>query len=187
MLFLLVQLAAATGPSFDCARARTPIERTICAHAELGALDREEARLYRIARVVPGRQREALLRRQREFLAARNNCPGSAAPLDECIRDAYLSDIGDLRRMATLEDDNEGLSRGPIRFHCNGYHDAFVTTFRTGAGQAYIAVPDLNEGQPLAADPSNPRRFVGRYATDMIYDAGARRLALGPTICTPAG
>ena len=187
MLFLLLQLTAATGPSFDCARARTRIEQTICAHAELGALDREEARLYAIARVIPGARHDALVKRQRDFLAGRDTCPESAAPLDECLRDAYLADIGDLRRIAALEDDNEGLSSGPIRFHCNGYHDVYVTTFRTSPGQAYIAVPDVNEGQPLAADPSNPQRFVGRYATDMIYDAGARRVELSPTICTPAG
>lgn len=186
MIFIALLQLAAAGPSFDCARARTDVERAICADAELAALDREEARIYGIARVVPQADRTALLKRQRDFLEGRNACPQSAAPLDECIRDAYLGDIGDLRRMAELGDDNEGISSGPNRFRCDGgYPDLYVTLFRTSPAQAYLSVPALNEGQPLLADPADPRHYVGRYATDMIYEAEGPRVRTGARICRP--
>jgi uncharacterized protein YecT (DUF1311 family) len=185
MIFIaLLQLAA--GPSFDCARARTVIERTICATPELAALDREEARIYGIARLVPQADRAALLERQRDFLEARNACPQSAAPLDECIRDSYLGDIGELRRVSELQDDNEGISSGPNRFRCDGgYPDVYVTLFRTSPAQAYLSVPALDEGQPLLADPGDPRHYAGRYASDMIYEAEGPRVRIGARICTP--
>ena len=183
MIFIALLQLAATGPSFDCARAHTDIERTICANAELGALDREEARIFGIARVVPQADRAVLLKRQRDFLRDRNSCPDAAA---ECIRDAYLGEIGDLRRMAALEDDDEGMSSGPNRFHCDGgYPDVYVTLFRTSPAQAWLSVPSANEGQPLAADPADGDRLVGRYATDMIYEVGAGRVRTGARICTP--
>jgi hypothetical protein len=186
MILALVQLAA--GPSFDCARAGTPIERAICASGELAALDREEARLYRVALVTAPARRQQLVSRQRDFLRDRNGCPESAAPLGECIRDAYLWDIGDLRRLAELEDDNEGLSSGPVRYVCDGgFPDAFVTRFKTRPAQAHVTVAKLNEGQPLVADAAEPERLVGRYATDYILEAGGSRLRIGARICTPAG
>jgi uncharacterized protein len=187
MLFALLQLAAATAPSFDCARARNDIEHAICASDELAALDREEGRLYRIALRVPEAQRPALVARQRAFLRDRDSCPESAAPLAECIRDAYLWDIGDLRRMAALQDDNEGLSSGPVRYACDGgFPDAYVTRFATSPAQAHVTVVALNEGQPLVADPAEPGRLAGRYATDYVLEAGGARLRIGARICAPA-
>ena len=187
MILPLLQLdAAVTGPSFDCGRARSEVERAICASSELSALDREEARLSRMALNAPPAQRKQLLARQRQFLKDRNGCVQSAAPLEECVRDAYLGDIADLRRLARLEGDAGGLSSGPIRFRCDGgYPDIFVTLFRLTPAQGYITVPTLNEGQPLVASPETGNRLVGRYSTGMLFDADARRVRLNARICDP--
>lgn len=53
----------ATGPSFDCARASTRVERAICADAELGRLDRQLSTAYRNART-RSTNRTALQRQQ---------------------------------------------------------------------------------------------------------------------------
>lgn len=188
MLFALLQLAAAAQPSFDCDRAQTPVEQAICANAELAALDQEETRLYRVALAVAPARRRQLMARQREFLRDRDGCLDSGLTLEDCLRDAYLWDIGELRRAAELEDDNEGLSSGPVRFLCDGgYPDAFVTTFRTTPVQAHVTVERINEGQPLVADPADPMRLVGRYDTDYILEDGGARLRISARICTPAG
>ena len=189
ILAILAAAAATTAPSFDCARASGEVEQAICASPALAELDREEARLYRLARAVPQARREALRGRQREFLAARDSCPESAAPLAECLRDAYLGDIAELRRVSGLADDNEGLSFGPQRFVCDGgYPDVYVTVFLTEPEQGWLAVPSQNEGQPLvAADPARPDLLVGRYATDMTYDNDKAVVTVGRRICTPAG
>lgn len=53
----------ATGPSFDCAKANTRVERAICADAELGRLDRQLSMAYRDARTRSS-NRTALQRQQ---------------------------------------------------------------------------------------------------------------------------
>ena len=54
---------AGTGPSFDCAKASTQVERSICADPELGRLDRQLSVAYRNARV-RSTDRAALQRQQ---------------------------------------------------------------------------------------------------------------------------
>ena len=185
ILLLLLQ-AAATGPSFDCGRARTDIERTICASSELAALDREEARLYRIVLAGPPPQRRDAVERQRQFLKDRDDCRESAAPLDECLRDTYLWDIGELRRVFGLLGDEAGLSSGPVRYRCDGgYPDIFVTRFRTTPEQAQATVVTLNEGQPLLADASHEGRLIGRYATHYVLERDGSQLRSGARICSP--
>jgi tetratricopeptide (TPR) repeat protein len=74
------QLALAGKPSFNCATARRPVEKAICANAELADLDREivaaSARLVREAKSLHDAQ--ALQRDQDEFIAGRNASFGKA-------------------------------------------------------------------------------------------------------------
>lgn len=63
-------------PSFDCAKARAPIEVAICSDSSLAASDAEMAKLYRLARNALGEAagaeaRKALKDTQRQWLRAR--------------------------------------------------------------------------------------------------------------------
>ncbi|HEY6816425.1 MAG TPA: lysozyme inhibitor LprI family protein [Croceibacterium sp.] len=186
-LALLQLAAAAAAPSFDCAKAHSAVEHAICADAALAELDREEARIYRLARAAPEANRDALRDRQRRFLAERDSCPESIVPLAECLRTAYLGDIAELRRLAGLADDRDGLSLGPARYVCDGgYHDVYVTVFATAPEQGWLAIPAADEGQPLVADPAAPQVLVGRYATDMRYAVDKAEVRVGARICTLA-
>ncbi|SEG33463.1 Putative peptidoglycan binding domain-containing protein [Jhaorihella thermophila] len=65
----------ASGPSFDCARATTPVENAICANPDLAALDQEIARLYGEARATATGVEAATLRAgQRSWLRQRDAC-----------------------------------------------------------------------------------------------------------------
>ncbi|WP_429024572.1 tetratricopeptide repeat protein [Bradyrhizobium sp. I1.14.4] len=67
-------MAVAGKPSFDCRKARRPVEKAICANPELADLDREiVASTFRTVREAqnPGRARE-LQREQDQFIARRN-------------------------------------------------------------------------------------------------------------------
>jgi tetratricopeptide (TPR) repeat protein len=74
------QMALAGKPSFNCAAARRPVEKAICANAELADLDREivaaNARLVRAA--TNPHDAQALQRDQDEFIAGRNASFGKA-------------------------------------------------------------------------------------------------------------
>jgi uncharacterized protein len=70
-------MAVAGKPSFNCATARRPVEKAICANPELANLDREiyaiNARVIRAAqspaeaRVLQGAQDEFIARRNAQF------------------------------------------------------------------------------------------------------------------------
>ena len=74
------QLALAGKPSFNCATARRPVEKAICANAELADLDREivavNARLVREAK--SPHEAQVLQREQDEFITGRNASFGKA-------------------------------------------------------------------------------------------------------------
>lgn len=88
----------ASGPSFDCARARAgSIDRVICGDAELSLLDRAMALDYARARLeTPPIRAPRLLQEQRAFLANRDRCLRRRADRQPCIAFAYESRIARL-------------------------------------------------------------------------------------------
>jgi uncharacterized protein len=80
--------AQAAGPSFDCARASTPDERTICTHKRLAALDRAASTAFSQA---SQKFRQEARKIAVESLAARRAC--GANPL--CILDQQVQAIGE--------------------------------------------------------------------------------------------
>ena len=76
---------AADGPSFDCARATSAINRMICASPDLSVLDRTLADHYRALLAQPGIDVAALQRDEARWLReVRNTCPDAA-----CLTQAY--------------------------------------------------------------------------------------------------
>jgi uncharacterized protein YecT (DUF1311 family) len=69
-------IAVAGKPSFNCATARRPVEKAICANPELANLDREinavNSKVVRDATADSPRAGRALQREQDEFIARRN-------------------------------------------------------------------------------------------------------------------
>src|SRR5262245_10465882 len=94
---LLLTLAAALAsaqtqtPSFDCAKATTRVEKTICANAELARLDELLGRFYFGALDVLS-QSPCMKDDQRQWLASvRNRCDDAT-----CLRKAYLERLSAL-------------------------------------------------------------------------------------------
>jgi uncharacterized protein YecT (DUF1311 family) len=61
-------------PSFDCARAKSFVEKTICSDATLAALDKRLALAYAEVRREFPRSRGALIKAQRDWLKSREAC-----------------------------------------------------------------------------------------------------------------
>lgn len=93
----------ATRPSFDCAKARTRGEDTVCANAGLAALDRNMAAQYAgaFAAASPD-QRDLLRTTAHRFYAYRDRCPDA-----RCVGDAYVG------RMREIRDIMEGRWQSP--------------------------------------------------------------------------
>jgi uncharacterized protein len=93
---LILPTAAAAAPSFDCTKARTPVEQAVCADAGLAALDSAMAALYRTRlAAVAEAERAALGEAQRRWRQARDACaPGPDLPA--CVAEAYRARIAEL-------------------------------------------------------------------------------------------
>ena len=80
-------LAHAAGPSFDCARVTSHVNRLICGSPELSALDRQLAEHYRVLLARSGPDAPALQREEVQWLhEVRDPCPDVA-----CIAQAYAA------------------------------------------------------------------------------------------------
>ena len=86
--------------SFDCAKARTPVEKAICGSYYAAELDRAMDELYRAAIARAPGQRAASEAAQRQWLAARDARCGRAKPDTECLTRFYKDRIVALVRIA---------------------------------------------------------------------------------------
>ena len=95
-LALTLAPTSASAASFDCTRARTGVERTICGNRPLEDRDVKMATLYSVNRQLAGGMGAlgAIADRQRDWLAERNRCGANSA----CLRTAYDRRIGELER-----------------------------------------------------------------------------------------
>jgi len=115
-----IGVAAAATPSFDCAKAKTSIEKVVCGDEPLAALDVELARLYRLAST--GKRADALRSSQAKWRDERNAC-ATAADVAACAVRSYVERIYRVRKdfPRARTDDAKGASHGPFSIRCDGF------------------------------------------------------------------
>ncbi|GHA50821.1 hypothetical protein GCM10008927_15080 [Amylibacter ulvae] len=80
-------------PSFDCNKAGTATEFTLCGDAYLASLDRRASALYFALRDrLGGQARKNLLASQREFLKVRNDC-GASVPCLTAVQERRIVEL----------------------------------------------------------------------------------------------
>lgn len=85
VLAWLMLTTSAQGASFDCKKARTKVEKLICASAELSKLDEELDAAYKTALKNEGEEQDKIIREsQKNWIKYRDNCKDAY-----CIRRAY--------------------------------------------------------------------------------------------------
>lgn len=107
ILAVMAGLAAApasaqTGPSFDCARASTAVERAICRDAGLSSADGQMAATYKqLIDRLDGAARAELQKDQARWLAGRNQaCSDGAVEIAICLKNRIENRLANLRVMA---------------------------------------------------------------------------------------
>ncbi len=125
---------AATGPSFNCAKASGQAQQLVCKDAELAQLDREIARLYALASTGPEARRHPELKAmQRGWIKGRDDC-WKSDDARRCVRDAYALRIAELRALpdARRQDAKLGdkaLAIGPMPLRCPTVEGEVAVTF----------------------------------------------------------
>lgn len=169
--------APASGPSFDCARARAADEKIICATPDLSDLDRRMGEAYAaaLAGATPA-ERERLRAEHEPWLRLRLGCAGSgsAAPDERsaaatCMRPLYARRIAEL--VGHAPPPPEGVRSRSIRWSDEKRH-----------AEVDIAYPALAPGTPGAAAFDD---FFERQARR--WEARARALAAEPRARELAG
>ena len=103
-------LVHAATPSFLCSKARTWVEKTICASERLSDLDLELATVYaRLLRVSTGNAEKTLAADQHRWWATRDECRRQAQP-GECLETRYVQRIALLK----ARPDYTELRPGPV-------------------------------------------------------------------------
>jgi len=115
----------ASGPSFDCDKASGSAEEEICSNPRLARLDRELARLYKLAvngANMSSERLSELKAMQRGWIKGRDECWKSDAALNACIAASYAMRIDDIRTRYydSRQDDAAGISSGPNVYECDG-------------------------------------------------------------------
>jgi len=140
-LLLASAQAFAASPSFSCAKPDGAAEEAICKDDTLAALDRENARVYSLARGMPGLnvwKRNQLVAMQRGWIKGRDDC-WKSEDAKSCIRDAYMMRIAELRGGYAAARAKGGVSIGPVPVRCPGTAAMNATFVNVDPQLAYLA------------------------------------------------
>lgn len=131
-------LAQSTAPSFDCVKASSPVEKLICGDKSFAALDRETTRLYALARDNAGTARDDLVKFQRTWIIARDECAASTDK-ERCLAESYVGRINALRQQfAAARQPKGGISLGPFSAQCDRGDPLTVTFVNSNPAYVYI-------------------------------------------------
>ena len=139
--------------SFDCGRANGQAQELVCGDANLAAMDREVARLAKLA---------AEPAAQADWVQQRDGC-WKADELRHCVMAAAMLKIHRLRQGSEMARGGDGLSVGPVRYSCRGIEGPVLATFvNSDPGAATIEWG----GQAIAIDQATTAsgaRYDGRW------------------------
>lgn len=154
-LALLAVAGLGQAAGFDCRRARTQVEKTICADAELSRLDSEMNELYRQIRAETrgidgetGWQVDPVAAENARWLEGRNQCRDAA-----CLRSAYRQRIAQLRRdwaQALPQAGAAAKGRNGYRYDRHGDFKAFIADFRKAVAAGDRAAVAKMTARPFA-------------------------------------
>jgi uncharacterized protein len=132
---------AATGPSFDCARATGKAEQLVCREPALAALDVLLDGVYQaaLAKVAPGPAKDTLVAEQAGFRQARDGCARSLLAFGACVEDNYARRISALQTAFALVPE-----QGRASFTCEGDGPQRIgaTFFASHLGTAVLTAGD---------------------------------------------
>ena len=135
---------AAERPSFDCAKAATATERTICANDRLARLDRSLATAYRRLGAELAVTGEVFANEQTAFLKQRDACGADVA----CL----VRNMEERRAALALERQSKA-----------GPEEAFVGRYRSSYGRIILR-RTLNRDYEMTGQTSDPK---GRWTCDI--------------------
>jgi uncharacterized protein len=157
----------ASAASFDCSKAATATEKTICANQRISDLDEYLGRYYLTARAELGRGATCLAPNQREWLrGVRNACKDVA-----CLERVYLNRLAEL----------DPLQLGATALKNENLPDVKALVWVIGPELDKVAAPPLKTHEPLIVRGKILNDADGGNGF-MIQDAKGTRFILLPAM-----
>jgi uncharacterized protein YecT (DUF1311 family) len=125
---------ATANPSFDCAKATSAAEKTVCEVPDLQWSDRQLARFYQMALKDSGYGRMGVMQSQRAFLVRRDACGTNIECLDNAYKAQFKALAGSVKvgePFGAFKPEGMGGSMWIVRF---GYDAAFKILTVGGGG-----------------------------------------------------
>lgn len=142
--FVVALASHATAQSFDCSKAKPPIETAICASSDLRARDNALAGVY--ARALYGARDDSaaldlLKQAQRQWIAARNrDCAHASDKIESCLSAAYAARMVELGNAGVAQPANAQAQPAP----------------QSAQPAAQVAQPAAQVAQPAGVAPAQP-------------------------------
>ena len=176
--------ALAASTDFDCGRAEGEVPRLVCQDPRLAELDRELARLFRLAGADQhgtGSDPAALAAGERGWIEGRDACR-KTDDVRACVVASYAERIAELRRSyaGARSQDDRGISLGPFVVRCDGLDAPLGATFVNGGEEPALAyLVGLEPALIVSQAPSGSgARYTGRYGagTATFWNKGREAL-----------
>lgn len=153
--------APSSGPSFDCAKATTPVERAVCDDPALATLDRTlDAAYVQAMREWPDEEKTAQRTAQRAWIASRNACV-RAGDANDCIATSYR------RRLVEVQIQSGQLTAPtPVGYVCAGHEETPFTAAFYEQTDPQSAVLTFGERQAIAMSATTASG--ARYSSDDV-------------------
>jgi uncharacterized protein/Tfp pilus assembly protein PilZ len=100
LIMMLLSVISVFGTSFDCAKAKTNVEKMICSDAELSALDENLSKAFKEA-LKSTDDKEQLKKEQFAWMKERDKCKSN-----ECLQEHYNNQIQTLSQSLIIKIDN---------------------------------------------------------------------------------
>ncbi|WIM05057.1 MAG: hypothetical protein OHM77_10165 [Candidatus Nitricoxidivorans perseverans] len=170
---MFVYVGAVNSASYDCAKAETFVEKTICENAKLNRYDESMAHNYKImskAKDMIASDKKDLKASQMAWMKDRNKCTDSV-----CILNSYKSWLGDVC------DAFPAVARA-TRAQCISVADVEAefsqpATPVTQQPAKQADQPIANQQQPAAPQKSNERSITGAEKIDAAVLKNARKIS----------
>lgn len=167
--------AATAQPSFDCAKASTPVETLVCGDPALAALDRSLAEAYAKAMAGwPEGEKTAQRTAQRSWIATRNAC-AKGNDMRGCVESSYR------RRLIEVQIKGGQLQApNPVGFVCKGQEGQPTTVAFYSQTEPKSAVVTMGDRQAIAfITPSGSGAHYVGNSVDFWEHQGEATIKLG--------
>jgi uncharacterized protein len=173
LIALLTAVASlnANAASFDCAKASTVVEGSVCANANLSKLDEALFDVYFRATLTRPADKQELMAEQRSWLGLRNNCGANV----DCLTTAYQKRIEHLEKSLVPKATNNAIQALNGNWYSAQWKYGY--TLQNGVGVATSTnSPNFKVGQNiLQLTPTAPNKFSGQqvYTDGKFYNVTA--------------